>query len=127
MCCDGRFSHSRWAEFRQTFICSTCEAGGAGSLACPGDAEEPVVSFRKGCVNNVNVSTNVPPTTIKYEIMIGESNKGGDIVSDGRGYSYGIRRDYPDFRVWMCTFRGCVKFQRCNFTLKQIKRPAIDF
>ncbi len=59
--------------------------------------------------------------------MIGASIRVGDIISDGRGYTYGFHRDYPDFRVWMCTFRGCVKFTRCSFTLQQIKRPAIDF
>jgi len=126
ICCDGRFSNRRWAEFRQTFACSTCEAVAPGSLSHPVDAEEPVVSFRNTCVNNVNVSTNVPPMN-KYEIMIGASRKGGDIVSDGRGYTYRFQLDYPNLRVWMCTFRGCDKYPRCNSTLKQITRPRIDF
>jgi len=82
------------AEFRRTFTCSTCRAGMARSLSRPGDADQPVVSFKKTRVNNVNVSMNVPRTTNKYEIMIGESNKGGDIVSDGCGYTYGFHRDY---------------------------------
>ena len=69
------------------------------------------MSFRNTCVNNVNVSTNVPPMN-KYEIMIGASRKGGDIVSDGRGYTYSFQLDYPNLRVWMCTFRGCDKYPR---------------
>ena len=73
------------------------------------------------------VSTYAPPTTIKYEIMIGASRKGGDIVSDGCGYTYRFHRDYPEFRVWRCSFRGCVKFSHCNATLNQLKRPGVDF
>jgi len=38
------------------------------------------------------VSTYVP-TTIKYETMIDESQKGGDIVSDGRGFTYFFKID----------------------------------
>ncbi len=34
------------------------------------------------------MSTYVQPTTIKYEIIIGASQKGGDVVSDGCGYTY---------------------------------------
>jgi hypothetical protein len=57
------------------------------------------------------VSTYVLPATIMYEIMIGASQMGGHIVSDGRGYTYRIKRDYPRSRVWKCTFYGCVKCQ----------------
>jgi len=39
-----------------------------------------------------DVSTYVP-TTIKYETMIDESQKGGDIVSDGRGFTYFFKID----------------------------------
>ena len=35
--------------------------------------------------------------------------------------------DYPSFRVWRCTFRGFVKFPHCKSTLKQLKRPGVDF
>jgi len=39
-----------------------------------------------------HVSTHVQPTTIKYEIIIGASQKGGDGVSDGCGYTYRLTR-----------------------------------
>jgi hypothetical protein len=101
---------------RQTFTCTECKAGMAGSLSRPDDDDK-----------THDVTTNVPPTSFKYEIRIGASRKGGDIVSDGRGYTYAFHRDYPSLRVWRCIFRGCVKFPRCRSTLEQIKRPGIDF
>ncbi len=51
--------------------------------------------------------------------MIDESQKGGDIVSDGRGYTYFFKINYPNFRVWRCTYRGGVKFPRCNAPLRR--------
>jgi hypothetical protein len=89
------------------------------------DGEQQLVieeSFEK----THDLSTYVPPITIKYEIMIDESQEGGDIVSDGRGYTYFFKIDYPNLRVWRCTYRG-VKFPRCNATLKQSKKPGVDF
>ena len=86
----------------------------AKSLSRPCDAEEPVpVLASWGIHFNSNycsdgeqqlvieesiekkthgVSTYVP-TTIKYETMIDESQKGGDIVSDGRGFTYFFKID----------------------------------
>jgi hypothetical protein len=58
--------------------------------------------------------------------MIGASRRGFDILSDGCGYTYGFKRDYPNFRVWRCTFHVGVELSRCNATLKQIKRPGVD-
>jgi hypothetical protein len=113
-CCDGRFSNSCWAKIRQTFTCSTCKAGLATGLSRPGDAEKlvPVLASRAqhfdgNCCSDVerqlvieesvekthDVPTNVPPKTIKYEIMIGSSQMGGDILNDGRGYTYRFARD----------------------------------
>jgi hypothetical protein len=88
------------------------------------DGEQQLV-IKESFEKTDSVSTNVPPTI--YEIRIGASQMGGDIVSDGRGYAYGFYRDYTGLRVWTCTFRGCVKFQRCYSTLEQITRPGIDF
>ena len=147
MCCDGRFSNRNWVEFRKAFTCSACKAGTTGRLSRPGDTEEPVpVLASRGQHLNSNYcsdgeqqlvieepfekthdgSTNVPPT-IGYEIRIGESRKGGDIVSDGRGYTYSFHKDYPGLRVWRCTFRGCVKFECCNSTLRQITSAGVDY
>jgi hypothetical protein len=96
--CIGKcLSNNLWDMFRQTFTCSTCKT-------------------------DVNADKPVPVRTIKYEIMIGASQKSGDIVSDGCGYMYSFQLDYPNLRVWRCTFR-----EFCNSTLKQIKRPGIDF
>jgi hypothetical protein len=141
VCCDGRFSNNRWAEFRRTFTCSTCRAGMTRSLSRPGDAEDPVpVLASRGQHLNRNyfsdgeqqlvieesfekthdVSTNVPQPAIKYEIKIGSSRKGGDIVIDGRGYTYRVDRDFTGLRVWRCNLRGC------NSTLEQITRPGVD-
>ena len=124
MCYHDRLSNDRWAKFRQTFTCSTCKAGMAAVISRPEDAEEPVQVLAS---QSQHFNTNVSPITIRYEIMIGASQKSGDIVSDGCGYTYRFSRDYPSLRVWRCTFRGCVKFPRCNSTLKQIKRPGVDF
>jgi hypothetical protein len=71
------------------------------------------------------VSTYVPATTIKYEIVIGVSQKGGYVVSDGCGYTYFFKNDYQNLRVWRCAH--AVLFPRCNVTLKQIKKPGVDF
>ena len=38
-------------------------------------------------------------STISYEIMIGASKLGGDIISDGYCYKYGFHRDYPSLRT----------------------------
>jgi hypothetical protein len=101
-CCDGRLSNSLWAAFSRTFTCSTCKAGMAAGCSRPDQ------HFNSNHCSDV--STSVPPTTINYEIMIGASRKGGDIVSDDRGYTYSFIRDYPNLRVWRCTFRGGVEF-----------------
>jgi len=61
----------------------------------------------------------------KYEIMIGVSQKGGDVVSDGCGYTYFFKKDYQNLRVWRCTH--VVLFLHCNVTLKQIKEAGVDF
>jgi hypothetical protein len=58
---------------------------------------------------------NYQLTTIN---LIGASQTGGDIVS-GCCYTYRFARDYPSLRIWRCPYR-CVKFPRCNSTLKQI-------
>jgi hypothetical protein len=52
--------------------------------------------------NTLDRSTYVPPTTIKYEIMIGASQKDGDIVSDGCDCTFSFKIDYPNFIVWRC-------------------------
>jgi hypothetical protein len=127
-CYSVGLSHNQWTTIRQSFTCSACEASSRlqrfTSNYCDGerqlDIDEP-----KGKTHHV--STSVPPTTNKYEIIIGASQKGGDVVIDGCGYTYNFHRDYPGLRVWMCTFRGCVKFSRCNTTLKQVKGTSIDF
>jgi hypothetical protein len=66
---------------------------------------------RQSMENTVDRSTYVPPTTIKNEIMIDASQKDGDIVSDGCGYTYSFIIDYPNFIVLRCTFRGESKFR----------------
>ena len=35
--------------------------------------------------NTHDMSTSVPPMTFEYEIIIGASRKGGDIITDGCG------------------------------------------
>ena len=112
-CYDNSLSESKWTRIRQTFACTAC---GAESRGRNESMDKPL-----------DVSSYVPPTTVKYEIMIGASQKGGDIVSDICGYTYILKKDYPMLRVWSCAFRGCAKFPRCNSTLKQIKRLGFDF
>ena len=60
---------------KNTFTCTACEAGSGGVI------EESMDKTH-------NVSTYVPPTTNEYEIIIGASQMGGEIVSDGCGYTY---------------------------------------
>jgi hypothetical protein len=105
-CYGDGLSNSIWTRIRKTFTCTACEESIGKTLG---------------------VSTYVPPTTIEYEIMIAASQKGGDIVKDNRGYTYRSDRDFPSFRVWRCTFRGCGEFTCCNTALRQITRPGIDF
>ena len=121
-------SNRIWTTIRQTFTCTTCEAGSRGqhfSNNYCGDGERQLC-IEESMEKTHNESTYVPPT-IRYEIMIGASQKGGDVVSDGCGHTYRFKRDYPTLRVWRCTFRGCDKFTCCNSTLRQITRPGIDF
>ena len=142
-CYGDSLSKSLWEIFRQTFICSTCKAGVVAgdadkhvpNLASHGphfnsnycsDGERQLV-IGESMDKTFDVSTYVPPTNVQYEIKIGASRKGGDIVSDGCGYTYSFQIDYLNLRVWRCTFRGCVQFPRCNSTLKQIKMPGVDF
>ncbi len=118
-CYGGRLSNTDWTTIRQMFTCATCEARSRGqrfnSSYCS-DGERQLV-----------IEQSIEKTLGVFEILIGASIRGGDIVRDGSGYTYGFSKDYPCLRVWECTFRGCVKFPRCNSILKQIKRPAIDF
>jgi acetone carboxylase gamma subunit len=103
--CYGQvLSNDQWARIRRTFTCTECVAGSIGQQG-----------------------RSVPTTTVKYEIFICASQKGGELVTDSCGYAYGFYKDFPSLRVWRCDFRGCVKFRRCYSTLKQIKRPGIDF
>jgi hypothetical protein len=91
-----------------------CETGSIGQK------QQVVVEEFK--TKNPNVSTYDPPTTANYEICIRASQMSGDIVSDGCGYTYSFKFDYPKLRVWRCTFRGF-----CNSILQQIKKPGVDF
>ena len=128
-CHSDGLSNSHWTSIRQTFTCTTCETGNRGqhfNSKYYSDGERHLV-IEESMEKTFEVSTYVPPTSIKYEIMIGASQKDNDIVSDRCGYTYGFAKDYPSLRVWKCTFRGCFKFPRCNATLKQIKRPGVDF
>ena len=103
------------------FTCTACEAGLRGqhfSNYCS-DGERQLV------IEESVAKTHDVSTTIKYEIMNGESQKGGDVVGDGCGYTYSFKKDYPKLRVWKCTH--AVKFPRCNVTLKQITRAGVDF
>ena len=123
---DDCLSDSSWTRICQSFTCTVCEAGTGqhfNSNYCS-DGERWLVIEES---MEINVSTSVPPPTVGYEIIIGASRKGGDIISDGCGHTYGFLKDSPSLRVWRCTFRGCVEFSRCNATLKQIKRPGVDF
>ena len=125
-CYDDCLSDSSWTRICQSFTCTVCEAGTGqhfNSNYCS-DGERWLVIEES---MEINVSTSVPPPTVGYEIIIGASRKGGDIISDGCGHTYGFLKDSPSLRVWRCTFRGCVEFSRCNATLKQIKRPGVDF
>ena len=128
-CYHEGLSRSDWTRIRQTFTCTACEAGSRGQQLntnyCS-DGERQLV-IDESMEKTHDVSTYVPSTTIKYEIIIGASRNGGDIVYDGCGYTYSFRKDYPKLRVWKCTFRGCVRFPCCNSTLKQITTPGVDF
>jgi hypothetical protein len=123
-CYDGRLSNSDWTTIRPRFTCAACQARSRGNYCS--DGERQLVT-EQSIEKTLSVSTYVPPTTVQYEILIGASIRGGDIVSDGCGYTYGFYRDYPCLRIWRCTFRGSVNFPCCNFILKQITRPGIDF
>jgi hypothetical protein len=110
------------------FTCAACEARSRGqrfNSSFSRDGERQLV-IEQSIEKTLGVSTSVPPSTVQYEILIGASIRGGDIVGDGRGNTYEFYRNYPCLRVWECTFRGCVKFPRCNSILKQIKRPEVD-
>jgi hypothetical protein len=118
--CYGQvLSNKHWTRIRQTFTCTECVAGSIG--------QKRQVVIEESMKITPDVSAYVPPTTVKYEIFIGASLKGGGLVTDSCGYTYGFSRDYPSLRVWRCDFRGCVKFPRCYSILKQITRPGIDF
>ena len=128
--CNGdRFNNSSWTTIRQNFTCTACEAGSRGQHfnSCSDSDGERRLVIGESMDKTHDASTYVPSTTIEYDIIIGASQMGGEIVSDGCGYTYGMDRDYPSFRVWRCTFRGCVKFPRCKSTFKQLKRPGVDF
>ena len=127
-CYDNSLCKSEWTRICQTFTCTACEAECRGKhhqLQHQHQQRQFVIEESPEITHNV--STYGPLTTIEYEIIIGASNMGGDLISDGCGYTYGIYRDSPSLRIWMCTFRGCVKYSRCNATLKQIKRHGVDF
>ena len=129
-CYGEGLSRSEWTRIRQTFTCTlACEAVSRGhhfNSNYSSDCERQLV-VDESMEKTHDVSTSVPPTTNQYYIMIGASQKGGDIVNDGCGYTYILKKDYSSSRVWRCTFRGCVKFPCCYSTLKQIKRPGVDF
>jgi hypothetical protein len=128
-CYDGRLSNSDWTTIRNMLTCAACRARSQGqrfnSSYCS-DGERQLV-IEQSIEKTLCVSTYVPSTTVQYEILIGASIRGGDIVSDGCGYTYVFYRDYPCLRIWTCNFRGSVHFPRCNSILKQIKRPETDF
>ena len=127
-CYGDGLSNSTWTRIRKIFTCTACETERRGQnfKSSFSDGERQFV-IEKSIEKTHHVSSNVPPTTINYEIIIGASQMGGEIVSDGCGHTYRSNIDYPSLRVWRCTFRGCVKFSSCNSTLKQLKRPGIDF
>jgi len=131
-CSGDGISHSDWTTIRQNFTCAECEAriqGQRFNRNYCSDGERLLVieeSTEKTKFENKIRKQNTKTKT-KYEIIIGASQKGGDVVIDGCGYTYGFHIDYPGLRVWRCTFRGCVEFAHCNSILKQIKRPGIDF
>jgi hypothetical protein len=123
-CYGDGLSHIQWNTIRRNFTCAACEGQRLNSNYCS-DVERQLVI--EGTTEQMHhVSTYVPPTTIKYEIIFGASQKGGDVVSDGCGYTYSFYTDYQGSRVWRCTYRGCVEFPRCYSTLKQVKRAEID-
>ena len=98
-CYGGRLSNTDWTTIRQMFTCATCEARSRGqrfnSSYCS-DGERQLV-----------IEQSIEKTLGVFEILIGASIRGGDIVRDGSGYTYGFSKDYPCLRVWECTFRGC--------------------
>jgi len=126
---DG-ISHSDWTTIRQNFTCAECEAriqGQRFNRNYCSDGERLLVIEESTEKTKFENKIRKQNTKTKYEIIIGASQKGGDVVIDGCGYTYGFHIDYPGLRVWRCTFRGCVEFAHCNSILKQIKRPGIDF
>ena len=103
MCYGEGLSNDLWAVLRQKFTCSACKAR-VSALPVPVLAthvKSNDCSDGKGRLEE-NVTTYVP--TILYEIMIGASRLGGDIVNDGSGYTYSFKIDYQNFRVWKCTY-----------------------
>jgi hypothetical protein len=91
-------SNDQWTRIRQTFTCAACEAGSRGqhfNRDYSSDGERQLV-IEESMQTTHHVSTYVPATT-KYEIMIGVSQKGGDVVSDGCGYTYFFQKRLSKF------------------------------
>lgn len=56
---------------------------------------------------------NLPPS---YSIIPGASVRGGDLLSDGCGYTYSKRRETSKSISWACSSRG----KKCGATVKQV-------
>jgi hypothetical protein len=85
--CYGQvLSNNHWTRIRQTFTCTECVAGSIG--------QKRQVVIEESMDITPHVSAYVPPTTVKYEIFIGASQKGGEFVTDSCGYAYGFYRDF---------------------------------
>ena len=54
------------------------------------------------------------PTTT-YEVIVGGSVKGGDLLADNRGYTYSRKRTTDQATTWTCSNRG----KKCGATVKQ--------
>ena len=54
------------------------------------------------------------PTTM-YEVIVGGSVKGGDLLADNRGYTYSRKRKSDQATTWTCSNRG----KKCGATVKQ--------
>lgn len=51
-----------------------------------------------------------------YEVIVGGSVKGGDLLADNRGYTYSRKRSAGQVTTWTCSNRG----QKCGASVKQV-------
>lgn len=63
----------------------------------------------------------LPDTPPSYEILPGASVRGRDLLSDGCGYTYSIRRETSKSISWACSHRG----KKCRATLRQVGESYI--